>query len=82
MSDSIFDRAASWLMRRLEGLIGLMLALMVVLVFGNVVLRYGFNSGIAVSEDVSQDQIPGIPLVLARQRGPAAVGAPSAARRK
>jgi TRAP-type C4-dicarboxylate transport system permease small subunit len=30
------------------------LALMVVLVFGNVVLRYGFNSGITVSEEVSR----------------------------
>lgn len=37
-----------------EFLIALMLALMVVLVFGNVVLRYGFNSGIAVSEEVSR----------------------------
>jgi TRAP-type transport system small permease protein len=27
---------------------------MVVLVFGNVVLRYGFNSGIAISEEVSR----------------------------
>lgn len=54
MTSSKFDRAASALMRRLEGLIGLMLALMVVLVFGNVVLRYGFNSGIAVSEEVSR----------------------------
>ena len=27
---------------------------MVVLVFGNVVLRYGFNSGITVSEEVSR----------------------------
>jgi len=50
----LFDRAASALMQRLEGLIGLMLALMVILVFGNVVLRYGFNSGIAVSEEVSR----------------------------
>ena len=41
-------------MRRLEGLIGSMLALMVILVFGNVVLRYGFNSGIAISEEVSR----------------------------
>lgn len=32
----------------------LMLALMVVLVFGNVVLRYGFNLGITVSEEVSR----------------------------
>ena len=32
----------------------LMLAIMVVMVFGNVVLRYGFNSGITVSEEVSR----------------------------
>lgn len=32
----------------------LCLAVMVVLVFGNVVLRYGFNSGITVSEEVSR----------------------------
>ena len=31
-----------------------MLALMVILVFGNVVLRYGFNSGITFSEEVSR----------------------------
>ena len=30
------------------------LALMVVLVFGNVVMRYGFNSGITVSEELSR----------------------------
>jgi len=30
------------------------LALMVILVFGNVVLRYGFNSGITVSEELSR----------------------------
>ena len=30
------------------------LALMVVLVFGNVVLRYGFNSGITMSEELSR----------------------------
>jgi TRAP-type transport system small permease protein len=30
------------------------LALMVVLVFGNVVLRYAFNSGIAISEELSR----------------------------
>ena len=27
---------------------------MVILVFGNVVLRYGFNSGIAISEELSR----------------------------
>ncbi|XAH26272.1 TRAP transporter small permease [Xylophilus sp. GW821-FHT01B05] len=30
------------------------LAVMVLMVFGNVVLRYGFNSGISVSEEVSR----------------------------
>jgi len=40
--------------RVLEAVIATMLALMVVLVFGNVVLRYGFNSGITVSEEVSR----------------------------
>jgi len=40
--------------RVLEAVIAAMLAVMVVLVFGNVVLRYGFNSGITVSEEVSR----------------------------
>ena len=40
--------------RLLEALIALALAIMVVLVFGNVVLRYAFNSGITVSEEVSR----------------------------
>jgi TRAP-type C4-dicarboxylate transport system permease small subunit len=40
--------------RLLNGLIALALAVMVVLVFGNVVLRYAFNSGITVSEEVSR----------------------------
>jgi len=35
-------------------LIALFLAIMVILVFGNVVLRYAFNSGITVSEEVSR----------------------------
>ena len=38
----------------LDGLMALALAIMVVLVFGNVVLRYGFNTGIAVSEELSR----------------------------
>lgn len=40
--------------RVLSALMALLLAFMVVLVFGNVVLRYGFNSGIAFSEEVSR----------------------------
>src|SRR5450631_3337912 len=40
--------------RLLRFLIASFLALMVVLVFGNVVLRYGFNSGITISEELSR----------------------------
>jgi len=42
-----YCRLLSWLM------VGA-LAVMVVLVFGNVVLRYGFNSGFTVSEELSR----------------------------
>jgi hypothetical protein len=38
----------------LKFVIALCLAVMVVLVFGNVVLRYGFNSGITTSEELSR----------------------------
>jgi TRAP-type C4-dicarboxylate transport system permease small subunit len=38
----------------LEAVIAICLAAMVVLVFGNVVLRYVFNSGITVSEELSR----------------------------
>ena len=38
----------------LEAVIAVCLAVMVVMVFGNVVLRYGFNSGITVSEELSR----------------------------
>ena len=38
----------------IDTLIAAALAVMVVLVFGNVVLRYGFNSGITMSEEVSR----------------------------
>jgi TRAP-type C4-dicarboxylate transport system permease small subunit len=50
MLQKILDRychALSWL-------IAAALALMVVLVFANVVLRYAFNSGISLSEEVSR----------------------------
>ena len=40
--------------RFLEGTIAALLAVMVVLVFGNVVMRYAFNSGITVSEELSR----------------------------
>jgi TRAP-type transport system small permease protein len=47
---SLIDRIGHWL----DSLMALLLAVMVVMVFGNVVLRYVFNSGIAVSEEVSR----------------------------
>ena len=40
--------------RLLSVLIVLCLAAMVVMVFGNVVMRYGFNSGITLSEELSR----------------------------
>jgi TRAP-type C4-dicarboxylate transport system permease small subunit len=41
-------------MRLFEHLVVACMAIMVVLVFGNVVLRYGFNSGISVSEEAAR----------------------------
>ncbi len=43
-----------WYFRGLEALIVLCLLAMVVMVFGNVVLRYFFNSGILISEEMSR----------------------------
>lgn len=50
MLDALIDRCC----RAINLLIALALAVMVVMVFGNVVLRYAFNSGIAISEEVSR----------------------------
>jgi TRAP-type transport system small permease protein len=47
-------RVVDWYFRALRGFIALCLAVMVVLVFGNVVLRYAFNSGITISEELSR----------------------------
>ena len=41
-------------MHGLSFILVILLAVMVVLVFGNVVLRYGFNSGILISEELSR----------------------------
>ena len=40
--------------RVMEGISALLLAIMVLMVFGNVVLRYLFNSGVTVSEELSR----------------------------
>ena len=50
----LIERLLSSYVRLLEAVIAACMLLMVVLVFGNVVLRYGFNSGIAVSEELSR----------------------------
>ena len=50
MLNAFIDRCCRWI----NLLIALALAVMVVMVFGNVVLRYAFNSGIAISEEVSR----------------------------
>lgn len=50
----MLDAAIDRLCRLFSFLMVACLALMVVMVFGNVVLRYGFNSGITVSEELSR----------------------------
>ena len=48
------NRLARLGIRLIEGLLIGLLGFMVLLVFGNVVLRYGFNSGLVFSEEVSR----------------------------
>ena len=50
MLQKLIDRLCSLFGFLMVGCLGLM----VVMVFGNVVLRYGFNSGITVSEELSR----------------------------
>ena len=50
----MFIRLTRAVTRALELTIVACLSLMAVLVFGNVVLRYGFDSGIAVSEELAR----------------------------
>ena len=47
-------RAVGVFFKLVEGLLAMLLAAMVVMVFSNVVLRYFFNSGIVVSEELSR----------------------------
>ena len=44
----------NWFFKLLEVLIVVAMVAMVTMVFGNVVLRYGFNSGITVSDEMSR----------------------------
>lgn len=49
-----FQRCAGVVAKGLEAFLAALLVAMVVMVFGNVVLRYGFDSGIVVSEELSR----------------------------
>lgn len=50
----MIDRFIDQLCKLIKIIMVVFLAIMVVLVFGNVVLRYGFNSGVAVSDELSR----------------------------
>jgi TRAP-type C4-dicarboxylate transport system permease small subunit len=50
----MLERVVNGYFKAIEFLLVACLGLMVVMVFGNVVLRYVFNSGITVSEEVSR----------------------------
>jgi TRAP-type C4-dicarboxylate transport system permease small subunit len=48
------DGAIHWFFKLLELLVVVCMVAMVIMVFGNVVLRYAFNSGISVSDEMSR----------------------------
>ena len=50
----ISDTSIHWFFKGLELLIVLCMLAMVVMVFGNVVLRYAFNTGITISDEMSR----------------------------
>lgn len=50
----MIQRAIDGLFKLMELMVVVLLAGMVIMVFGNVVLRYAFNSGIQVSEELSR----------------------------
>lgn len=51
---SLIDQAIHYFFKLLELLVVACLFAMVVMVFGNVVMRYAFNSGIQISEEMSR----------------------------
>src|SRR2546423_7056362 len=50
----MLDRIVGMYFKLIEGVLVLCLGAMVFMVLGNVILRYGFNSGITVSEELSR----------------------------
>ena len=53
-ANGLLDTPINWFFKLLELLIVACMVAMVIMVFGNVVLRYGFNSGITVSDEMSR----------------------------
>jgi len=49
-----YSQIANRIARAIDAALALLLVAMVAMVFGNVVLRYGFNSGIVLSEELSR----------------------------
>nr|WP_278434456.1 TRAP transporter small permease [Brucella anthropi] len=54
MQNSMINRIVDGYFKLLEFILFVCMAGLVITVFGNVVLRYGFNSGILVSEELSR----------------------------
>lgn len=50
----VLDRASRGITRVLEVALVVCLVVMIIMVFGNVVLRYGFDSGLVLSEELSR----------------------------
>jgi TRAP-type C4-dicarboxylate transport system permease small subunit len=50
----IIEVSIDWVFKLMELLIAACMVAMVIMVFGNVVLRYGFNSGIDISDEMSR----------------------------
>ena len=48
------QRAVDLLFKAVEAFMALLLVAMVVMVLGNVILRYGFDTGISASEELSR----------------------------
>lgn len=51
---NVVDRSIYWFYKLLEVLVVVCMVAMVFMVFGNVILRYAFNSGISVSDEMSR----------------------------
>jgi TRAP-type C4-dicarboxylate transport system permease small subunit len=54
MAASSKNSPLDWLFKAIEAVLAALLLGMVLMVFGNVVLRYAFNSGIVVSEELTR----------------------------